>query len=163
MGWIAKRIGVVLFQADADSRTDWNPSILEDGIRVWWAAQAPGEHSKVYREETAEMIRAEGVGGYNDPDEKAFWPAQLEWNKRQDHVACVVGTWGTGRDNRDGGNNWSRCATWDEEYGAMGYVPPGFDYILQGLGAGKEEAKDAVRRMKDISRGAFYKYIRSGK
>jgi len=38
----------------------------------------------------------------------------------------------------------------------MGYVPPGFDQVLQGLGAGKDETKDAVRRMKDISRGAFY-------
>jgi hypothetical protein len=41
--WIAKRIGVVLFQSNADSRTDWNPSILQCGIEVWWAAQAPGE------------------------------------------------------------------------------------------------------------------------
>ena len=74
-----------------------------------------------------------------------------------------VRSWGAGRDNRDGGNSWSQCATWDEDHGAMGYVPPGLDRNLQGLGAGKDEAKDAVRRMKDISRGAFYKYIRSGK
>ena len=39
----------------------------------------------------------------------------------------------------------------------MGYVPPGLDQVFQGLGAGKNKAKDAVRRMKDISRGAFYR------
>jgi len=38
----------------------------------------------------------------------------------------------------------------------MGYVPPGLDQVFQGLGAGENKAKDAVRRMKDISRGAFY-------
>jgi len=102
------------------------------------------------------MHRAEGVRGYTDPDEKAFWPAQIEWYKKRDHEACVVGTWGAGRDNRDGGNSWSKCALWDEQYGAMGYVPPGLDQVLQGLGAGKKEAKNAVKRMKDISRGAFY-------
>jgi hypothetical protein len=39
----------------------------------------------------------------------------------------------------------------------MGYVPPDLDRIFQGLGDGKDEAKGAVGRMKDISRGAFYK------
>jgi len=116
----------------------------------------PYKQSRVCREETAEMHRAEGVRGYTDPDEKAFWPAQIEWYKKRDHEACVVGTWGAGRDNRDGGNSWSKCALWDEQYGAMGYVPPGLDQVLQGLGAGKKEAKNAVKRMKDISRGAFY-------
>jgi hypothetical protein len=29
VGWIAKRIGVVLFQSEADSRTDWNPRSLQ--------------------------------------------------------------------------------------------------------------------------------------
>ena len=156
VGWIAKRIGVVLFQSEADSLTAWNPSTLEEGIRLWWAAQAPGEHSKVCREKTAEMFRTHGVEGYDDPDKKADWPAELEWYKRWDQVECEVGTWGAGRDSRDGGNSWNKCATWDEEYGAMGYVPPGLDQVLQGLGAGKKEAKDAVKRMKDISRGAFH-------
>jgi hypothetical protein len=48
------------------------------------AAQTPGEHSKAFREQTANIFRADGVEVYRESGKKAFWPAELEWSKRRD-------------------------------------------------------------------------------
>jgi hypothetical protein len=110
---------------------------------MWWASQAPTQACDDYLTEA----------GAHGPDIDG-WPDELLWWKGDRNRSEQV--WGTGRDGGEARKSWKQCALWQEQLGAMEFAPPGLKRVLQGLGASKEAADKAVKRMEETSRKAYH-------